>query len=299
MSAADDPDVAAVLAAIAGERGSALREFGWTHLELEVVAGTPVIVRGVVAARGAIARIARACPAAIALDVSGVTVLGTGELVALPPAGATLHRRPDRLDAATLTTEIDCSDGPVERLERIGLATLVRTSDGTVGWTASTLGGPATWPATPGEGGDASAAIEGAWPSWIGVPYKLGGTRRAGVDCSGLVARLLAAAHLRVPRHSADQIAIAPHDGGARGPGDIVAIWSHDEAPCHVGLAIAGGRVVHASRSRACVVVEPLADLMGRASKVVHVPLAQIVALGERAREVFDLLSVVRGELRG
>lgn len=293
MSTSDD--VAAVRAAIDRVRGEALREFGWTHLDLEVDAGTPVVVRGVVAARGAIARIARACPPTVALDVSRVSVLSTGALFELPQSGATLHRRPDRLEAATLTTELDQTDGPVERLEQLSAATLVRASDGTVGWTAAPLGPAATWPSTPIEVADRLAPIAAAWASWLGVPYKLGGTRAEGIDCSGLVARLLATAGLRVPRHSADQVAVAPHDGAPQGPGDIVAIWSHDEAPCHVGLAIAGDQVVHASRSRACVVVEPVADLVGRASKVMHVPLSSVVELGQRARDVFDLLSIVRG----
>jgi hypothetical protein len=284
-------DAAAVVAAIEAERARAQARFGWTHLELEVEAGAPVVLRGVVAARGSVVRIVRACP--FAIDVSAVTVLATGELLALPSAGATLHLRPDRCDASTLTTELDAGDGPVERLQRPA-ATLVRTSDGTVGWTEATLGPPTVWTeATPVA--DPAATIGDAWPAWLGAPYKLGGTRLGGVDCSGLVSRLLATAGLRIPRHSADQVAVAPREGLPRGAGDLVAVWSHDEAPCHVGLALADGMVVHASRSRARVVAEPIAELVARASKIVHVPLAEIVALRVRTPDVFDLSRGLHG----
>jgi hypothetical protein len=283
-------DAAVVVAAIEAERARAQARFGWTHLELEVEAGAPVVVHGVVAARGSLVRIVRACP--FAIDVSAVTVLATGELLALPSTGATLHLRPDRCDASTLTTELDAGDGPVERLQRLAGATLVRTSDGTVGWTEATLGPPARWSEAEAIV-DAAGTIGEAWPAWLGAPYKLGGTRLGGVDCSGLVSRLLAKAGLRVPRHSADQVAVAPRDGLPRGAGDLVAVWSHDEAPCHVGLALAEAMVVHASRSRARVVAEPIDVLVARASKVVHVPLAEIVALRERARGVFDLSSIL------
>jgi hypothetical protein len=272
-----------VTAAIAEVRATALSEFGWTHVDLAAHDGGEdrVVLRGDVAARGLLERVRRACSGVAILD-DDVRVLATGQFVGLLPGGATLLRHP----TGPLATELDADDGPVEVLARHDGAVLVRASDGTVGWTRDALGA-AVEPRSCACAGPDLAALERAWPAWVGAPYRLGGTRRGGVDCSGLV-----------QRHSSDQLAVGPHPGAGREVGDVVAIWSAAEAPCHVGLVVADERVVQASRSRSQVVVEPVATFVAAANRVAHVPLHAVLALQRRAAGQHDLLSVLRAELR-
>lgn len=294
--------LAGIEAALARVRDQALGEFGWTHLELVASLapdGHTVVLRGTVAARGLIARVRQACGPDVALDVAGIDVLATGRLVAVPASGLALYRRPDRVRDDELATELDPADGPVEWLATADGVALVRGRDGTVGWTRTALGDGVVAPASVVPTVLDLGAIAAAWPAWLGAPYRLGGTRRGGVDCSGLVQRLLGAAALRVPRHSADQIAIDPRAGVGDEPATIVAIWPGDgiphdraEAPCHVGLVVADRRVVHASRSRAAVVVEPLAEFIAHAGRVAHVPPGAVLALQRRAAGRHDLLAV-------
>jgi hypothetical protein len=279
-----------VRAAIDEVRAWALAQFGWTHVELEVDAqGSDVALRGTVAALRLVDRIRAACPT-IAIDASGVDVLRSG--VFREVGACSLYRRPDREDQ--LATQLDLGDGPVELLARERGASLVRACDGTVGWTRTPLGNVVPRPTFAVPDALDEAAIARAFGAWVDVPYVLGGTRMSGVDCSGLVQRLLAGAGLRMPRHSTDQIAIDPQPGVALAIGTVIAIWSDDEAPCHVGLAVGEGRVVHASRSRAKVVLEEATHFVGRARKVEHVGVDALLRLQARAKDEPDLLAALR-----
>lgn len=99
---------------------------------------------------------------------------------------------------------------------------------------------------------------------------------------------------MRLPRHSTDQLAISPQPDLCTDIATIVAIWADHEAPCHVGLAVGEGQIVHASRSRAQVIVEPALEFVARARRVAHVPLAAVEALQRRAAGHSDLLAVLR-----
>lgn len=282
-----------VAAIVDDVRRAAIAEFGWTHLELVATDADDGRVRlhGSVVARGLLEQVRRACAHVAELDDRGVLGMHTGCFVAVPAEGRTVVRRPDRTDV--IATELDAGDGPVEVLATHGEATLVRVGDGTVGWIHASLG-----PSTEAPRHEACrhadlAALGRVWSTWIDVPYRLGGTRPTGVDCSGLVQRLLASAGLRVPRHSRDQLAVGPHAGPSVGVGDVLAIWSADESPCHVGLVIDGSQVVQASRSRSRVVVESVAEFIATARRVAHVPLADVLALQQRAHGRHDLLAAL------
>ncbi len=281
----------AARAAIEGVRAEALAQFGWTHVELEAVAqGDTVGVRGSIVARSVLNRILARCEG---MGVEGVTMLSSGRFVAAPPDGAAVFRRPDRSAPGDLATELD-GDEVVEWLAEHAGATLVRACDGTVGWTAAPLVHGVMRPPLLATAAIDVDAIAAAWPAWIGAPYRLGGRRAGGIDCSALVQRLLDVAALRVPRHSSDQLAIGAEPGPCGEPGTIVAIVSADEAPCHVGIAVGQGLVVHASRSRSAAVAEPLATFVARASRVAHVPADAIVALQRRAAGDPDLLAALQ-----
>jgi hypothetical protein len=282
--------IARVQAAIDDVRAWALAQFGWTWLELDIgVQDEGVRLSGSVVALRLVDRIVAACPG-IPIDRSGVHVLRTGVFRAVGEHA--LVRRPER-DSA-LATELDA--GVVELLATHDGASLVRASDGTVGWLHAPLGEVASRPVFAVPTSLDEAAITGAFAAWIDVPYRLGGTRRAGIDCSGLVQRLLGGAGLRMPRHSTDQLAISlrPQPGPSPQIGSVIAVWSDDEAPCHVGLVVGVDTIVHASRSRARVVVEDCASFLGRAQKVAHVGVDALLRLQADAQHEFDLLVALR-----
>jgi len=282
---------AQVRAAVDEVRAWAIAQFGWTLVELDVEdRGAVIALRGTVVAMRLVDRIVAACPEQ-RIDASGVALLGTGVFHAVGPDGCSLFRRPGTVE---LATELDAGDGPVEAITSLGNARLVRACDGTVGWTHDVLGSAVARPTFMVPTLLDSDAITDAFTSWIDTPYVLGGTRRGGIDCSGLVQRLLGGAGLRMPRHSTDQLAIDPQPGTATEIGVVIAIWSDDEAPCHVGLVVGFDCIVHASRSRGRVVVESEADFVGRARRVAHVRVEALLRLQARACDEPDLLAALR-----
>ncbi|MFP3867666.1 MAG: C40 family peptidase [Desulfobacteraceae bacterium] len=115
------------------------------------------------------------------------------------------------------------------------------------------------------------AAINQAIRSYLGAPYRYGGSSPSGVDCSGLVMGVYQQAGIRVPRTAEDQ-----YKGGKEVDtddlkyGDVVFfnkycqqqpsyfsasivtdLFSRKKSrPCHSGIYIGDGRFVHASSSR-------------------------------------------------
>jgi cell wall-associated NlpC family hydrolase len=110
-----------------------------------------------------------------------------------------------------------------------------------------------------------SAAVDwvDAALSFRGAPYRWGGRSRAGVDCSGLIQVARQVAGHRCRRDSDMIFADAPTDvapGEAR-RGDI-AWW-----PGHIGILLDGATLLHANAHWMACVVEPLADVVARASE--------------------------------
>ncbi|MET0179172.1 MAG: C40 family peptidase [Novosphingobium sp.] len=123
------------------------------------------------------------------------------------------------------------------------------------------LGDPASTPRPPRpEGADPVAIAEGL----AGTPYVWGGRGGAGLDCSGLVQTVFAANGTVLPRDS-DQQAAAGRALGDDEPlrrGDLVFF------PGHVAIAVDGETLVHASRERGLVAIEPLTDVVARKGAV-------------------------------
>src|SRR5690606_36145523 len=163
----------------------------------------------------------------------------------------------------SLATELARDDGPIGLLAQTPPWLLVRARDGTVGWLLDPLGPaePARSLSEPVVPDDPGAALCAAALAYLGVPYQLGGTSFARIDCSGLIARAYAMLNVVLPRNSNDQLAVAGGgesiDHAEAGAGDLLFMRSRSLGRSHVGLATGRGTVIHASRSRNAVLDEP------------------------------------------
>ncbi|MGX2967372.1 NlpC/P60 family protein [Ursidibacter sp. B-7004-1] len=86
---------------------------------------------------------------------------------------------------------------------------------------------------------------------WAGTRYRLGGTTKAGIDCSAFVRTTMSNAfNIHLPRSTAEQKysgkSISKSDLKA---GDLVFFRKNN----HVGVYIGGGKFVHASSSRGVI----------------------------------------------
>ena len=120
-----------------------------------------------------------------------------------------------------------------------------------------TLGDAETTPlpvVPPGDPVDAAEAL-------LGMAYVWGGRGGAGIDCSGLVQTVFARAGHALPRDSDQQAAEAGRlleDAEPTQRGDLAFF------PGHVGILKDADTLLHASQERGAVVIEPLADVLGR-----------------------------------
>ena len=97
--------------------------------------------------------------------------------------------------------------------------------------------------------------------SFLGTPYRTGGTTRNGVDCSGLVMSVYGHFDVSLPRTSRAQSRTGePVDRSAVEPGDLVFFRTGRQPVSHVGIYIGGGRFIHASTSARQVRIDALND---------------------------------------
>lgn len=92
--------------------------------------------------------------------------------------------------------------------------------------------------------------------SYIGTPYRFGGTSREGMDCSGLVSVSFRAAGIELPRTSKEQSQKGkPVDRKDIIPGDLVFFSrSFNKEVSHAGIVVESGpgqaKFIHASTSK-------------------------------------------------
>lgn len=91
--------------------------------------------------------------------------------------------------------------------------------------------------------------------AWRGVPYRMGGLSRAGVDCSGFVHLAFRDAFgIELPRHTAVQVAAGqPVPRNALRPGDLV-FFQTGRNTRHVGIFIEKGQFLHASTEKGVMI---------------------------------------------
>jgi cell wall-associated NlpC family hydrolase len=95
--------------------------------------------------------------------------------------------------------------------------------------------------------------------TFLGTPYRDGGTTRNGLDCSGLVMTVYDEFDIRLPRTSLDQSRVGSDIALARmKPGDLVFFKTSRAPVSHVGIYIGSGRFIHASTSARSVRIDDM-----------------------------------------
>ena len=109
-----------------------------------------------------------------------------------------------------------------------------------------TDGGPVTDDAPPGLNRD-KLLLDVV--SYLGVPYKYGGTSKKGVDCSGFTSQVFASAvDVALPRSTREQFAVGMKVGRHELRfGDLVFFNTTGRKPSHVGIYIEDDLFAHAS----------------------------------------------------
>ncbi len=106
----------------------------------------------------------------------------------------------------------------------------------------------------------ASAIVKLA-KSFVGIPYRWGGSTPSGFDCSGFVSHVLGTLGIRVPRTTYEMFAqgqpLAREDVQI---GDLVFFETLSPGPSHTGIYVGDNTFVHASSGSGKVVVTSLDD---------------------------------------
>ena len=93
--------------------------------------------------------------------------------------------------------------------------------------------------------------------SYLGTPYRNGGSDPSGFDCSGFVQWVFAQLGTALPREVRQQYRIGGDiDSDEVRPGDLVFFETVSSGASHVGIALGGGEFVHAPSSRGVVRIE-------------------------------------------
>ncbi|MBA2691190.1 MAG: C40 family peptidase [Rubrobacter sp.] len=113
---------------------------------------------------------------------------------------------------------------------------------------------PSSGQASPG-GGDSGGQVDGTRVlrearSWLGVPYRYGGTTRQGVDCSGFTLAVYRSLGINLPRVASDQYNSGPGAKVARTSRQrgflIFGNTGNQRGIQHVGILVGNGDMIHA-----------------------------------------------------
>jgi cell wall-associated NlpC family hydrolase len=93
----------------------------------------------------------------------------------------------------------------------------------------------------------------------IGKPYGWGKAGPSSFDCSGLTQQAWAAANVKLPRTTWDQVKVGTRVSKSQlQPGDLIFFYSDNS---HVGLYIGGGQMIHAPRPGSTIRVAPINEM--------------------------------------
>lgn len=104
---------------------------------------------------------------------------------------------------------------------------------------------------------NASQKVLNVYHQWAGTRYRLGGTTKAGIDCSAFVKTTMSSAfNVHLPRSTAEQRHVGRSISKSElRPGDLVFFRKNN----HVGVYIGGGKFVHSGTSTG-VTIASLSD---------------------------------------
>jgi hypothetical protein len=148
----------------------------------------------------------------------------------------------------------------------------VRMIDGRTGWVyrgyVSLLPATLRLPVVPPRNGSGGYTVSGVPPllqtafSFMGVPYRWGGTSERGIDCSGFVLRVFGRYGISLPRTAREQATVGasvPLSSSALRPGDRLYFACHHRYIDHTGIYWGSGLFIHSSGGRG-VDITPLWD---------------------------------------
>jgi lipoprotein Spr len=101
-----------------------------------------------------------------------------------------------------------------------------------------------------------SKTLLDAVDEWYGVRYRVGGTSKSGVDCSGFTVAVYAAAYgMTLPRVSRDQYHLSRKISTTElKEGDLVFFNTNGRGVSHVGVYLGNNKFIHSSVSRGVMV---------------------------------------------